>query len=212
MNWKYKHFHRTRIFAADRDVVRDAARTFVTQSLGWKLTNETSDAFTAEGYSFTHRGIANINIQTVANGTNVEVELAMKRAGSTGFMLFDVGGYYNIQIGHWLDGIQGLLHQELTDSRGTSPIPAPPPRNKTTACLFNGCLAFIFLSFGLWFLVNVICAVVGLISGHLVLIGRGGDLHVHGMWARVVSTGILLFGFWIVWRILKTRGKRRGSP
>ena len=212
MNWKYKHFHRSRTFAADRDVVRNAARTFMTQSLGWNLTNETSEGFTAEGYSFTHRGIANIQIQSVADGTNVDVELAMERAGPTGFMLFDVGGYYNIQIGHWLDGIQELLHQELTDSQGTSAIPAPAPRNKTTACLFNGCIALIVLGFGLWVLVNLVFAVVGLITGHLILIGRGGDLHVHGAWARVLSTAILLFGIWIVWRILKRRRKPRRNP
>jgi len=127
MDWKYKHFHQERVFAAPRDLVTEAARTFMTESLGWRITDfglggdsgrdvrapsDTMDGFTAEGYSFSHRAIANLHIQTTAggasseNGTRVAIELLVERASSWGFMLFDVGGYYNIQIRKCLDGIQ----------------------------------------------------------------------------------------------------------
>jgi hypothetical protein len=36
----------------------------------------------------------------------------VERAGWRGFMLVDVGGYYNIQIRKWLDGIQWSLSSE----------------------------------------------------------------------------------------------------
>ena len=114
MDWKYKHFHQERVFPASRDLVFEAARTFMTESLGWEITN-TPDGFTAQGYSFSHRAIANLRIQSAAGGasdseTRVAVELLVERAGWRGFMLFDVGGYYNIQIRKWLDGVQWAIH------------------------------------------------------------------------------------------------------
>src|SRR5258706_5423519 len=97
MDWKYKHFHQERVFPAPRDVVTEAARAFMGQSLGWKIT-ETPDGFTAQGSSFSHGATAHLHIQSAGNGTTVAVELLVERAGWRGFMLFDVGGYYNIQI------------------------------------------------------------------------------------------------------------------
>lgn len=108
MDWKYKHFHQERVFPASRDVVTEAARSFMAESLGWQIT-DTSEGFTAQGSSFSHGAIAHLRIQSAAGGTNVVVELLVERAGWRGFMLFDVGGYYNIQIRHWLDGVQSLL-------------------------------------------------------------------------------------------------------
>ena len=119
MDWKYKHFHQERVFPASPDVVTEAARSFMAESLGWQIT-DTSEGFTAQGSSFSHRAIAHLRIQTAAgaasleSGTRVAVELLVERAGWRGFMLFDVGGYYNIQIRHWLDGIQSSVHQKLT--------------------------------------------------------------------------------------------------
>src|SRR5262249_32801402 len=63
MDWKYKYFHQQRVFPASRDVVQDAARTFMGESLGWKIT-ESSEGFTAEGSSFAHRAIANVRFQS----------------------------------------------------------------------------------------------------------------------------------------------------
>src|SRR5712692_6606424 len=157
MDWKYKHFHQERVFAAPRDVVTEAARTFMAESLGWQVTN-TPDGFTSQGYSFSHRAIANLQIQTAAggaseSGTRVAVELLVERAGWRGFMLFDVGGYYNIQIRKWLDGIQWSLHQKLTGSHDESTNPLVLADKKPAAYIFNGCLVFIIVTFALYFLV-----------------------------------------------------------
>src|SRR6266404_9659966 len=192
MDWKYKHFHQERVFPAPRDVVTEAARAFMGQSLGWKVT-DTPDGFTAQGHSFSHRAIANLRIQSAGAGTKVAVELLVARAGGRGFMLFDVGGYYNIQIRKWLDGIQWSLHQKLTGSHDESTNPLVLAQNKPAAYIFNGCLVFIVVMLSLYFLVTFISAVVGLLTGNLFLLGRG-SLTVHGIWARIISALILVFG------------------
>ena len=38
MDWKYEHFHQERVFPAPRDVVVEAARAFMAESLGWQIT------------------------------------------------------------------------------------------------------------------------------------------------------------------------------
>ena len=200
MDWKYKHFHQERIFPAERDLVFDAARAFMRESLGWQVT-DMPEGFTAQGYSFSHQAIANLHIQSAGAGTKVAVELLVERAGWRGFMLFDVGGYYNIQIRKWLDGIQWSLHQKLTGGHDESTNPLVLAANKPSAYIFNGCLAFIVVMFALYFLITFICAAVGLLTGTLYLWGRGGTLAVHGIPARIVSALILIFGAFVVWRI-----------
>lgn len=214
MDWKYKHFYQERVFSAPRDLVTEAARTFMSESLGWQIT-DTPDGFRAEGYSFAHRSIAHLRIQSAgfgppataggsdnsAGGTKVAVELLVERASSGGFMLFDVGGYYGIQIRKWLDGIQWEHHQKLMGGQNETQNPLVLAANKPGAYVFNGCLVFIAVMFGLYFLVTFICAVFGLLTGHLYLWGRGGTLVIHGALARIVSGLILLLGAWVGWRV-----------
>jgi hypothetical protein len=212
MSWKYKQFHQQRLFPAAREEVFDRARAVMAESVGWAITKETSEGFTAEGSSFGHVGIANFQIRSTAGGISVTVELLVERAGFTGFMLFDVGGYYNIQIRKWLNAIQSAVHQEATTQRNTIAPPPLVPPNKTAARVFHGCLLLIVLSFGLYFLIIFVAAAIGLITGNLLMIGRSGTLHVHGIWARVVSAAILGAGAWIVWRIMKGRPSRPVLP
>ncbi len=204
MDWKYKHFHQERVFPAPRDVVTQAARTFMRESLGWKIT-ETPDGFTAEGVSFSHKAIAHLQFQSVGDGTRVAIELLVERAGWRGYMLFDVGGYYQIQIRKWLDGIQWSIHQRLTGTHDESTNPLVLAENKPAAYIFNGCLMFIVAMFGLYFLVTFICAVVGLITGTLDLWGRGGTLVIHGILARIVSALILFCAAFVVRRVKRKR-------
>jgi len=206
MDWKYKHFHQERLFSASRELVLEAARSFVSNSLGWQIT-DTSEGYSAEGYSFSHRALADFQVQSAAGGTTVSVALRVERAGVTGFMLFDVGGYYSIQIRKWLDGIQWTLHQQQTAGQGETLTPPVTPHNKAAAFLFNGCLVFIVVMFALWFLVNFIAAMVGVATGTLYLWGRGGTLVVHGIWARIISVLILMFGVWLAWRIKTQRAR-----
>jgi len=214
MDWKYKHFYQERVLPATRDVVMEAARAFMNESLGWQVT-DMPDGFTAQGYSFSHRAIANLQIESAAggalseSGTRVSLELLVERAGWRGFMLFDVGGYYNIQIRKWLDGIQWSLHQKLTGTHDESTNPLVLAENKPAAYIFNGCLVFIVVTFALYLLVTFISAVVGLLTGNLFLLGRG-SLTIHGIWARILSALILLFGAFLAWRF-KNFGARRAG-
>lgn len=208
MDWKYKHFYQERVFPAPRDLVLEGARTFISESLGWQI-RDTSDGFTAEGDSFAHHAIANFRIQSDTAGTKVAVELLVERASVLGFMLFDVGGYYSIQIRKWLDGVQWTIHQKLSDGQDETPNPLVLVANKPAAHIFNGCLVFIAVMIALYFLVTFICAVVGLLTGQLYLVGRGGDLVVHGIWARILSAFILMFGVFLVWRIKGTANSKQ---
>lgn len=203
MDWKYKHFHQERVFAEPRDLVIEAAREYMTQSLGWKIS-ETAEGFDAEGSSFSHQATADIGLHPVAEGTRLTIDLAVSRAGASGFMLFDVGGYYNIQILKWLDGIQWTIHQKVTpgEERQNPPVPAT---NKVAGCVFNGCLAFIVLMTGLYFMITIISAVIGVITGNLYLVGRGGTSELHGIWARIVAVAILAAGVFITLMIRKRR-------
>ena len=209
MDWKYKHFHQERVFAGPREVVFEAARAFMAESLGWQVT-DTTDGFTAQGYSFRHQAIANLHIQSAAGGTSSEsgtrvaVELLVERVGWRGFMLVDVGGYYNIQVRKWLDGVQWSLQQKLTGSSDESTNPLVLAANKPSAYIFNGCLVFIVVSFALYFLVTFISAVVGLLTGHLFLLGRG-SLILHGTGARILSALILVFGAFLASRMKKKK-------
>jgi hypothetical protein len=204
MDWKYKHFHQVRVFPDERELVVESARAFMADSIGWKIT-DTPEGFTAEGYSFLHRSIAHFQIQPIpaSRETSVTVELLVERASGRGFMLFDVGGYYNIQIRKWLDGIQWMRHQKLTGQPDETANPLVLAANKPSAYIFNGCLVFIVVMIALYFLVTFICALVGLFTGHLYLFGRGGTLEIQGTAARIVSALILMFGAFLVWRIKK---------
>ena len=204
MDWKYKHFHQERVFAAEPDLVLEAARRFMTESLGWQV-KDSLNGLSAEGFGFLHQAIADLTVQPAQGGTRLIVELRVKRAGGAGFMMFDVGGYYNIQIRKWFEGIQWIVHQKQSGASDETPVPPVPPANKTTACLFNGCLGFTFAMFGLYLLVTIICAIVGLITGNLYLWGRGGTLLIPGLAGRIVSALILLFGVFIVWRVKRKR-------
>jgi hypothetical protein len=145
-----------------------------------------------------------------ANETKVIVDLQVERAGSSGFMLWDVGGYYNIQIRKWFEGIQWLIHQQIAGAE-IQPAAPVPSTNKFGACVFNGCLVFIVAGFALWFTVNLICAIIGLFTGTLYLFGRGGTVVVHGIWARIIAALILGLGVFIVWKMMGKRPVRKLS-
>jgi hypothetical protein len=208
MDWKYKHFNQEAVFQAPRQTVLEVARAFVAESIRWQIT-DTADGFEARGYSFAHQATAKFRIEPAADGTRVAVELLVERASSLGFMLFDVGGYYNHQICKWLAGIQWSLHQRLTSASGAESPPQNKPAilqdNKIASHIFSGCFLIIAVIFALYFLSILIFAIVGLATGHLYLVGRGDPLVVHGGWARAISGIILAIVVFIGLRI------RRGT-
>jgi hypothetical protein len=206
MDWKYKHFFREQTFPSSLAEVREAARAYMSLSLGWRIS-EIADGFNASGVSFAHACIAHFHFQPATGGTHLRIELLVERASSMGFMLVDIGGYYNIQIGHWLDGIQDRLRQPDSTGQlataGAPPTLPPPQAKRPAALLFNGCLLFIVIGFGLYFIAVFVTACVGLLTGHFVWIGRSGTSTLHGTTARITSGIILVLYAFLIRRIAK---------
>jgi hypothetical protein len=215
MDWKYKHFAQEAFFPAGPDIVNDAVRGFARDRLaGWNVA-ETPDGLEVKGRSAYHAETATFRIESAPGGTKVTVTLLVERASRLGgFMLFDVGGYYNGQLRQWLQALPWWIQQRLaatTPSAGepgqAAPARPPMPKPSPAANLFFGCV-FLFVTLGL--LVYFIAALVGLLTGNLFLAGRGsGGTMIHGMWARILSAGILTFFGWIAFRIWKPKAKQR---
>jgi hypothetical protein len=138
----------------------------------------------------------------------VAVTLLVERAGPLGFMLLDVGGYYDGRLRKWLEGIQWHLHQSLTSTTPQESLERgrqAPPKATGTRPLYVGCIVALFV---LPIFLFCISAVVGLLTGHLYLVGRRGGT-IHGPWARIISGIFLTIVVLVVLRMLKTRKKAR---
>ncbi|MBV9926696.1 MAG: hypothetical protein JOZ96_16880 [Acidobacteria bacterium] len=208
MDWKNKQFEREAVFQAERELVSEAARSFAAESLaGWQIT-ETPDGFEARGDSASHAATAKFRIEPAPFGTKVAVKLLVERAGPLGFMLFDVGGYYDGQLRKWLEGIQWHLHQRLTSTNGQEAAGQGEPtihKATGTKSLYVGCMIALFV---LPFVIFCICAVVGLLTGNLYLVGRRGET-IHGPLARILSGAFLTIVVLIGLRMLKMRKRAR---
>jgi hypothetical protein len=137
MDWKHKHFNQQATFRAARERVLEAARLVAAESLAG--IEDTADGFVARGYGAWHPEIAAFHLTSTSDGTRVAVELLVQRRAMRGYMLWDVGGYYNGQIDKWLSGISSRLG-------GT---PEQVMVNKTTSGLkfqrglLAGCLVYL---------------------------------------------------------------------
>ncbi len=209
MDWKNKRFDREAVFQAQRELVFEAARSFAAETLvGWRIT-DTADGFEARGYSASHAATAEFRIEPTPFGTKVAVTLLVERAGPLGFMLFDIGGYYDGRTRKWLEGIQCRLHQRLTSAtrhESAEQGEQAPPKAAWAGPLSVGCIvAFLILPIFLF----CIFAVNGLLTGNLYLGGGRGGSTIHGPWARIISGVILTFVALIALRVLKMRKKAR---
>jgi len=139
MDWKYKHFNQEAIFKAPLESVLQAARTVIAESL--EGIENTTDGFIARRYSAWHSAIATFRITPAAEGTKVAVELLVERAAMRGYMLVDIGSYYNGQIDKWFSGISqrlGEIPEQILVSRTTSNVRAQ------RGCLM-GCLVYLLV-------------------------------------------------------------------
>lgn len=206
MDWKYKHFASEMTFSASRAEVIEAARNYVSASLGWPLV-ETVDGLETKGYSFAHAATAKFHLTASTNGTKVGVELAVERASTLGFMLFDVGGYYNRQIRKWLEGIQWQLQHKSFLPTSQQPLTQVKPPQAWPTRFFG---KFLYLLVASWLIILLlsflVLPLVGLITGHLYIPGRGsGGITLHGAWARIISALILMLTTFILWKSKKRR-------
>ena len=212
MDWKYKHFEREAVFQAGREPVLEAARAFLAEALAdWKIS-ETADGLEARGYSAFHEATAKFRIEPALGGTKVAVTLLVERASALGFMLVDVGGFYDGQVRKWLAGIQVYLHQGPASASQPESVEQRKQavhNSMRAERLFGGCLlAVILLAVSIYFL----AAVVGLLTGNLFLAGRGeGSTMIHGPWARILSAIMLALMGWVALRLWKPKKRNRGS-
>ena len=81
------------------------------------------------------------------------------------------------------------------------------PANKVGA-IFVGCTLTLFM-FGL--LMYLLFAVIGLLTGTLYIPGRGHEITLHGIWARIVS-GLILVGFtWLLLLVFRKSKRKRSE-
>ncbi len=131
MDWKYKHFHEQAVFNAPIQTVLEAARTAVSEAFG--QAQDTPDGFVANGRSGWRDATATFHAASVASGTQLSVELVVERSTMRGYMLWDVGGYYNVQIDKWFARIA-----ERLSSAGEQPLVSKSTLNYRVR---QGCLA-----------------------------------------------------------------------
>ncbi len=208
MDWRNKRFDRGAVFQARRELVFEAARTFAAESLvGWQIT-DTADGFEARGRGASHAATAEFRIEPAPFGTKVAVTLLVERGGPLGFMLFDVGGYYDGQLRKWLEGIQWRLHQRLapaTQHESSEQGRQAIPKATWAGPLSVGCIGALFV---LPVFLFCIFAVTGLLTGNLYLLGRRGGT-IHGLWARIISGVVLTVVALVAFRMLRMRKRAR---
>jgi hypothetical protein len=134
MDWHSKHFTQEAVFSALPDSVLEAARAVAADAIG--PVTDTATGFVAQGRKGGHAISADFRVEPAPAGTQVTVELRAARAAGRGFMLFDLGGYYDLQLRRWLSGIGQRLGQ--------------PPVSRSQPPLQQGCLAgcFVYLVLG----------------------------------------------------------------
>jgi hypothetical protein len=139
MDWKYKHFNQQAVFKAPPQSVLEAARAAVAESLG--ESEITADGFTARGYSGWNNVVATFHLTPTPQGTHAAVELLAERLSIWGYLLFDIGGYYNSRIDKWFSGIArrlGDAQEQVLVSKTTSGV------RVQRGCL-AGCLTYLIL-------------------------------------------------------------------
>ena len=139
MDWKYKHFNQQATFKASGQSVLEAARAVAAESLGG--IEDTMDGFVARGFSGWNNETATFRLMPALDGTQVAVELLVERAGMRGYMLFDVGGYYNGQIDKWFLGIS----QRLGGSQEQALVSKTTSSSKVVRGFLTGCLVYLIV-------------------------------------------------------------------
>ncbi len=212
MDWKFAHYAQETVLKAEPARVMEATRAFLAEALAsWRIS-DTGAGLEAKGRSAGHASTAMFRVEPTSGGSKLAVNLQVERAATTGYMLVDIGGFYDGQIRRWLEGIQIFLHHGPATAKQPEAL---EQRKKAVAKSQRGERFFIICAVA--FLVILICAytiaaIVGLLTGSLYIPGRGsGDVTIHGTWARILSAAMLLLFGWIALRIWKPKNRNRGS-
>jgi hypothetical protein len=107
MNFSEKHFHREALFQAPESIVLEAIRLFWAKDNEWIIEDPipgTSRIDLRKGANH-----AWFEVEPEPGGVKVTVDYDVPRLGATGFMLWDIGGYYDRTIDKWLHGVWVIL-------------------------------------------------------------------------------------------------------
>jgi len=101
---------------------------------------------------------------------------------------------------------QGPVIGSATEPESINQAKQPLPHKSPVGALFFGCTLACFLFSLLMFL---LFAVIGLLTGTLYIPGRGHEITLHGIWARIVS-GLILLGFaWVLVLVFRNKSRKR---
>ena len=130
MDWENKHFKQESVFAAPVDSMREAARRFANTTIPDWSFQETPDGFTAIGRSGFHHAEAHVRFTSIDKGTAVAIELLVRRSSGFGYMLVDIGGYYEGLIRKWIWALWRDVSGAQNDPQGRSPLVTPRNANE----------------------------------------------------------------------------------
>ena len=101
---------------------------------------------------------------------------------------------------------QGPVIGSATEPGSINQAKQPLPHKSPVGAIFFGCTLACFLFSLLMFL---LFAVIGLLTGTLYIPGRGHEITLHGIWARIVS-GLILLGFaWVLVLVFRNKSRKR---
>ena len=196
-------FSESRTFWIPPDELRTAVKS-VLQNAGWSYQMPSDNEFVARvpmtgwswGEEFSARIFPDGKIQVVSKCHGYRPQLVDFGKNKTNVESFFA------QVQHTI--AQGPMNGSATEP---GPITrAKSPSANKVGSIFIGCTLTVFL---LGLLMYLLFAVIGLLTGTLFIPGRGHEVTLHGIWARIVSGLILVgFGWLLVLVVRKSRRKR----
>jgi hypothetical protein len=198
-------FSESRTFWIPPDELRTVVKS-VLQNADWSYQMPSDDEFVARtpmtGWSWGEE----VRARIFPNGM---IQVVSKCHGSRP-QIIDFGkNRTNVEL--FFAQVQHTIGQGPVSGSAAAPGPITPanqplPNKSRVGAIFIGCALTLFL-FGL--LLYLLFAVIGLVTGTLYMPGRGGDLTLHGAWARIVSALILLGFAWILVLVLRKSRRKR---
>ncbi len=175
----------------------------VLQNAGWSYQMPSDDEFVAQtpnsGWSWGEQ----VSVRMFPDG---KIQVSSKCHGYRP-QIIDFGKN-KANVESFFAEVQHRITQGPINASAAEPGSIPQtksPANKFGS-IFIGCTLTVFL---LGLLMYLLFAVIGLLTGTLVMPGRGGELTLHGASARIVS-GLILLGFaWLMVLVFRFRKRNQ---
>jgi len=198
-------FSESRTIWLQPDELRTAVKSAL-QNAGWSYQMPSDDEFVARipmtGWSWGEELTAKISpdgmIQVVSKCHGYRPQIIDFGKNRTNVELFFALVQHAIA--------QGPVIGSATEPGSINQTKQPLPHKSPVGALFFGCTLACFLFSLLMFL---LFAVIGLLTGTLYIPGRGHEITLHGIWARIVS-GLILLGFaWVLVLVFRNKSRKR---